>query len=425
MRRRRARFLSRWFLLVAAFLGFAPPAAAQDVMGIAAVVNDRAISVFDLEMRIDVAIYNANLARTGEIRRRVAGAVLRNLIDETLRLEEARNKGVRVTERDMEEAVARIEAGNGVPSGRLEAFLAERGIAYDAVLDQLRSQIAWGKYVSLRLRPTIAVSEEEIDEELERLEAMRGTPEYLVSEISLYDDPAATPEEVRATADSIVAQLRRGADFAAVAAQFGQGALAREGGNLGWIQEGRGRPEIDRALADLEIGAVSDPIRSADGWHIVRLRDRRAVLSEPVAAVELFLSQVLLPAEPEDTPEDAARRLAMAEEIGASANGCDALRERGESIEDSLSGDLGWVNLRDLPAPFRGAVAELDIGNPSTPLVTDNGVHVLMVCERTEAEAEVDIRDTVYDRIARNRMAIVERRLLRDLRRGAFVDVRV
>lgn len=394
-------------------------------MGIAAVVNDRAISVFDLEMRVDVAIYNANLARTDEMRRRVAGAVLRNLIDEALRLEEARSKGIRVTERDMEEAVAQVEDGNGVPRGRLEAFLAERGIAYDAVLDQLRSQVAWGKYVNLRLRPAIGVSEEEIDEELERLEAMRGKPEFLVSEISLYDDPAAAPGEARATADSIVAQLRRGADFAAVAAQFGQGALAREGGDLGWIQEGRGRPGIERVLAGLEIGAVSDPIRSVDGWHIVHLRDRRAVLSDPVAPVEMLLSQVLLPTTPEDTPEDAARRLALAEEIGAGADGCDALRRLGADIEESLSGDLGRVNLRDLPNPFRDAVAELEVGRPTPPLVTDNGVHVVMVCERKTGDAETGVRDSVYDRIARNRLAIVERRLLRDLRRRAFVDVRV
>ena len=394
-------------------------------MGIAAVVNDRAISIFDLEMRVDVAIYNANLARTDEMRRRVAGAVLRNLIDEALRLGEARSKGIRVTEHDMEEAVAQVEDGNGVPRGRLEAFLAERGIAYDAVLDQLRSQVAWGKYVNLRLRPAIGVSEEEIDEELERLEAMRGKPEFLVSEISLYDDPAAAPGEARAAADSIVAQLRRGADFAAVAAQFGQGALAREGGDLGWIQEGRGRPEIERVLAGLEIGAVSDPIRSVDGWHIVHLRDRRAVLSDPVAPVEMFLSQVLLPTTPEDTPEDAARRLALAEEIGAGADGCDALRRLGADIEESLSGDLGWVNLRDLPNPFRDAVAELEVGRPAPPLVTDNGVHVVMVCERKTGDAETGVRDSVYDRIARSRLAIVERRLLRDLRRRAFVDVRV
>ena len=149
------------------------------------------------------------------------------------------------------------------------------------------------------------------------------------------------------------------------------------------------------------------------------------MLSDPVAPVEMFLSQVLLPTNPEDTPDDAARRLALAEEIGAGAEGCDALRRLGADIEESLSGDLGWVNLRDMPNPFRNAVAELEVGRPTPPLVTDNGVHVVMVCERRTGDAELGVRDSVYDRIARARLAIVERRLLRDLRRRAFVDVRV
>ena len=413
------------FLAAALFAFAAAPAWPQEVLRIAAVVNDRAISMFDLEMRVNVALYNANLAPTDEMRRRVAGPVLRNLIDEALQAEEARGKGIRVTERDLAEAVAHIEDGNGVPRGGLEAFLAERGIAAGAVTDQIRSQIAWGKYVSQRLRPTIAVSEEEIDEELVRLEAMRGRPEYLVSEIALYDDPATNPADLRATAGSIVAQLRGGADFAAVAAQFSQGSLARGGGDLGWIQEGRGRDEIERALASMEIGAVSDPIRAIDGWHIVHLRDKRAVLSTPVEAIELFLAQILLPAGEGETPGAAERRLALARHIADESSGCDALRARGAALENALSGDVGWVNLADLPGAFRESLRDIEVGAAAAPLVTANGVHVLMACDRRDRGDEIDVRDTIYDRIARRRLEIVERRLMRDLRRTAFVDLRV
>ncbi len=416
----------RRVLPVALALAFwALPAVSQEVIGIAAVVNDRAISVFDLQQRIDVAIYNANLARTDDIRRRVAGTVLRNLVDETLQVEEARDKGVRVTDRDIAEAIARIEDGNGVPRGELEAFLIERGIAVGTVVDQIRSQIAWGKYVNQRIRPTIGVSEEEIDEELARLENNRGRPEFLVSEIVLYDDPAASAAEQGETARSIVAQLRSGADFAAVAAQFSQGPLARNGGDLGWIQEGRSRSEIERVLVAMAVGEISDPIRSVDSWRIVQLRDKRAVMSEPAGAVELFLSQIMLPVGEDETPEAAAGRMALADDIHEQAEDCEALRTRGAELENSLSGDIGWVTLDDLPATFRDVLGKLKVEEASAPLVTDNGVHVLMVCERNERDAEAGIRDTIYERIATRRLAIAERRLLRDLRRRAFVDLRV
>ena len=399
------------------------PAWAQDVMGIAAVVNDRAISMFDLEARVDIAIYNANLARTDDMRRQAAGPVLRNLIDEALQAEEARSKGIRVTDRDMAEAVRRIEEGNGVPRGGLESFLAGRGIAVGAVLDQVRARVAWAKYIDLRIRPAVSVSEDEIDEEIARLEAARGRPEYLVSEIVLYDDPAAGPDELRAAAQGIVRQLRGGADFAAVAAQFGQGALAREGGDLGWVQEGQSRAEIDRALAAMAVGAISDPIRAAGAWHVLHLRDKRETMADPEDSTELFLSQILLPADG-GAPGGEADRLALARNIAADARGCDALRARGAELEDSLSGDIGWTMAGDLPAPFRDALDGLEPGAASAPVITENGVHVVMICERRDDNAGDGLRDRIYERIVTRRLAIVERRLLRDLRRAAFVDIR-
>lgn len=418
--------LLRRFIAVALLAWLAAPAAwPQDMLRIAAVVNDRAISVLDWQMRIEVAIYNANLARTDEMRQRVAGPVLRNLIDEALQIQEARSKGVRATDRDVADAVALIEDNNGIARGDLGAFLSDRGIALGAVVGQIRAQIAWSKYVNRRLRPTIGVSEEEIDVELARLEEDRGRPEFLVSEITLYDDPAAAPREVQAVAESIVAQLRGGADFAAVAAQFSQGALARNGGDLGWIQEGQSRREIDSALAAMEVGAISNPVRSVDGFHILHLRNKRAVMSEFAGAEELFLSQVLLPVPAADSPEAAEQRRAEARRIGSEVSGCDALREQGARSETSLSGDLGWVQTDDLPAAFRDALGDLEIGVPSVPLETANGVHVIMVCERNVAGDEADIRDAIYERIANRRLATIERRLLRDLRRHAFVDLRV
>lgn len=400
------------------------PAWAQDVMGIAAVVNDRAISMFDLEARIDIAIYNANLARTDDMRRQAAGPVLRNLIDEALQAEEARSKGIRVTDRDVAEAVRRIEEGNGVPRGGLEGFLAERGIAVGAVLEQIRARVAWAKYVNLRIRPAVSVSEDEIDEEIARLEGARGRPEYLVSEIVLYDDPAAGPDGLPAVAAGIVRQLRGGADFAAVAAQFGQGALAREGGDLGWVQEGQSRAEIDRALAAMAVGAVSDPVRAAGAWHILHLRDKRETMAAPEDSAELFLSQILFPAD-EESPGGEEDRLALARDAAAGARGCDALRARGAELEDSLSGDIGWTAPADLPAAFRGALDGLEVGAASAPVTTANGVHVVMICERRGGGDGGDgLRDRIYERIVARRLAIVERRLLRDLRRAAFVDIR-
>jgi peptidyl-prolyl cis-trans isomerase SurA len=397
-------------------------AGADDLMRIAAVVNDDVISVFDLESRVAMAIFSSNLPDTPEMHQRIAGPVLRNLIDEALQVQEANRQGIRVGDADIAAALAEIERNNGVEPGGLAGFLDRIGIATSALERQVRAQIAWGKFLNQRVRPTIDIGEEEIDEEIARLEASRGRPEYLVSEIDLYLDPQTTESDLLTTASQLVEQLRAGADFAAVAAQFSQGSMAREGGDLGWIPEGRSRPQIEQALREMSIGEVSAPIRSIEGVHILYLRDKRAAMERGVRDIEVYLTQILLPRNDGEPPPE---HLALAREIGATVSGCEAMRERAGELDSSLSGDIGWVKLADLPGAFRAAVAEIEVGRASAPITTDAGVHVLMACERKEPAPETDVRDVIYDRIAAQRLTILERRLLRDLRRNAFVDLRV
>ncbi len=423
--RRRATLIVMLMLWGASLGWIAGPSDAQDVMRIAAIVNDTVISVFDLETRINMALSSSNLQNSDEVRRRLAGPVLRNLIDEALQVQEAERQGVRVTEQDVARALAQIEDNNGLQAGGLPAYLAPLGIAVSTVESQVMAQIAWGKYINQRIRPTIDISEEEIDEEMARIEANRGRPEYLVSQISLYFDAQTSEADVLATAHSLVEQIRNGANFAAVAAQFSQGSMARNGGDLGWIHEGESRPQFDEVLATMEVDEVSEPVKLLDGVHILALRDKRTDANSDSSEIQIYLTQILLPSEPDEPAGAISDRLQTAQAVAEEVNGCDAFNQRGSEVEGSLSGDIGWVRLTDLPSEFRDTVASLEIGTPGDPISTATGVHVLMVCERRDPSTEIDMRDVIYEQIASRRLAILERQLLRDLRRAAFVDLRV
>ena len=397
---------------------------AQDLMRIVAIVNEDVISAFDLEARVAMAIYSSNLPDTPEMRARLVRVILRNLVDEILQVQEAERQGVRVRDTEIERAVEEIAVNIGAPPGGLAEHLARVGIPVSAVESQVRAQIIWGKFVNQRLRPTLNVSDDEINAELERLEASRGLPEYLLSEIDLYLDPSTTDAALVATANDLVAQLRSGADFGGVAAQFSQNALARAGGDMGWLREGQSRPAIETTLANMTVGEISDPIRTLDAVHIIYLRDKRRVLEEDNSKEEIYLSQILLPAETGEKEGAAASRLAQAAEISTSVAGCDALRERAATIESSLSGDIGWVRLGDLPQVLRSAVAELRVGEPSAPQTTDAGIHILMACERKDLDTETDLSNAIYEQIASRRLSTMERRMIRNLRQVAFVELR-
>ena len=259
-------------------------ASGQEAVRIAAVVNSEAISIPDLVRRIDVAIVSSRLQVSDELRRQLAPQVLRSLIDERLKVQEAERLGVTVSEDDIATAQRTVEQRNGIPAGGFEDFLRRQGLDAAAVADQLRAEILWTKLVRGRLGASVSVGEGEIDEAIARLEANRGRPEYRVAEIFLAVESGEREEEVRAAAASLYRQLSGGANFAQIARQFSQSATAAVGGDIGWVVEGQLPTEIESVLEGMEPGSIAPPVRAFDGYYIVSLIDRRAVLADVPAA---------------------------------------------------------------------------------------------------------------------------------------------
>ena len=259
-------------------------ASAQETVGIAAVVNNEAISIPDLVARIDIAIVASRLRASKDLRRQLAPQVLRSLIDERLKVQEAERLGVTVREAEMANARRGVEQRNGIAAGGLDDFLRSQGLDVATVTDQLRAEILWSKLVRGRLGVAVSVGEGEVDEALARLEANRGRPEYRVAEIFLAVESSEQEGEVRTAATSLYEQLAAGANFAQIASQFSQSATAAVGGDIGWVLEGELPSEIEAVLVQLEPGSIAPPVRAFDGYTIVSLIDRRTVLSDAPAA---------------------------------------------------------------------------------------------------------------------------------------------
>ncbi len=284
MRRPIVRAALLMLALLPLALGPADGARGQEVVRIAAVVNNEAISVPDLVARIDVAIASSRLRADDELRRQLAPQVLRAMIDERLKRQEAERREVTVGEEEMAGALRTLEQRNGIPEGGFEDFLRDQGLDVSSVREQIRAEILWAKLVRRRLGASAAVGEGEIDEAIARLEANRGRPEYRAAEIFLAVDSGEGEEEVRAAAAGLYEQLAAGASFTQIARQFSQSATAAVGGDIGWVVGGQLPSEIDDVLARIEPGDIAPPVRSFDGYYIISLIDRRTVLSSASSA---------------------------------------------------------------------------------------------------------------------------------------------
>ena len=397
----------------------------RDVQSIAAVVNHEVISVYDVLERMKLVILSTDLKDTPETRQRLLPLVLRSLIDEHLQVQEADRLNLKVSDEEIGRAMTSIEKENHIKTGDLDAFLAKAGVDRQTVVDQVRAGLAWGKVIRRQIRPTIDIGEDEVTDALGRLEAAKDKPQDLLAEIFLTVDTPTKDAEVRDTAQRLVNEIAAGASFPALARQFSQSASALNGGDIGWAVEDQLEPEIEAVVKKMKPPSVSMPIRTPGGYYIMALRERRIVSQEMAASESVHLRQIYFPLPKDATKQDVESETRTAQSVVKKARNCDELAKLTPETESHLSGDLGWVALKDLPADLRNVVEGLDVNKPSKAIPKDDGLAVLMVCERKDPESLIPTRQEIAQVLMRQRLELQADRYMRELRSNATVDNRL
>jgi peptidyl-prolyl cis-trans isomerase SurA len=418
---RRCRLLLVLVLPLAA--GALPAAGQQTNQRIVAVVNDESITAYDVAQRVKLVI-GPNQQPSPDQMRRLTTQVLRTMIDERLQLQEARRLGISADPDELAAAIAGIERQNNIPAGHLKEALEAQGLSYASFEQQARAAITWPKVVRRRAARLVMVNEDEIDEALERIRENADKPSHLVSQIFLSVDSPQDEAEVRANVERLYAQLGAGAPFTTLARQFSQDSSASSGGDIGWVQPGQLPPEIDQVLEKMPVGAVSQPIRAADGYYIVALRERREPRITSPGDLKVSLDQVFLPIAADAGAEERTGQMELAKTISETVNGCDDMDKLAKEMESPQSGSMGTLRTGDLAPDMRKVVAGLEVGQPSQPFLVDGGVRILMVCERESPVANLPSRQEVQRLLSEQKMELQSRRFLRDLRQSAFVDIR-
>lgn len=395
------------------------PGLAQNTLRAAAVVNDEVISMLDLAMRTRLAILASGLENTPEVRNRLRNQVLRSLIDERLQQQEAKRLDISVEDSQLDEAVARLADQNKLTPEQFLAVLEKNEILPNALLDQIRSGIVWRSLIQRRLQPSIEISDEEVEEVVARILSSQGHMQYRVSEIMLGVDNMIQDEEVRRAAERLAEQLRQGANFAALARQFSQSATASVGGDLGWIEEGQLPDELGAALARMRSGQLEGPISTFGGYYILLLREQRRISAGDAT---ISLKQIMLAVPPDASPEDLQQAGTRANELRANIDGCEGFDDLASQYGSPGSGDLGMLRLSEMPNELRQIVVPLAIGQPSAPIRVPTGVSILVVCSR---EFDGIDRERIRQSLVNQRLDMLARRYLRDLRRSASVEVRM
>lgn len=399
--------------------------AGDRVERIAAVVNDDVVSVYDINNRIELLMATSGMPDTAEMRARLRPQVMRTLIDEHLELQEAKRINVLATDTDIQNAIGRIESANHMPAGSLVPALTREGISVDALNQQIKAGISWQKVVERQLRPSLGVGDDEIDEVLDRIKAEKGTTEFLLAEIYLAVDSPDQDAEIHNRMLDMIEQMHKGTAFSAMAQQFSQAASASQGGDIGWVERGQLDPEVQKAIEDLDTNHATLPIRTPTGYYVYLLRDKRTLAAADPEDATVTLAQLVLPVDAGATADDIKAQKDLADTVRQDVNGCDDLKRAAGELHVEYADPTPDLKIRDLNPTIRPAVLNLKVGQASEPLQSDTGITLVMVCDRQEPPVQMPSREQISENLTRQRLDLIARRYLSDLRRQAFIDVRV
>jgi len=413
--------IARALIVGLILLSTAPPAAtAQSSLGIAARVNDEAVTDYDLRARTDLIILSSQLPNTQEVRERIAPQVLRALIDDRLRLQESRRQKIVVSEAEIEGAVRQIEERNQMKRNDMYALLDRYNIDRGTFRLQIEADLSWRKLITNQVRASVTISDDAVEDTIRRIEANKGKPEHLVSEIFISMQAGKSVAETRQLVERLRQQITQGANFAELARSFSQSASAATGGNLGWVREDQLDPVLIEAITTMKPGELSQPIQGIDGFYILTLRNRRISQGLAGGDASLTLQQVFIPL----AGGAVAEKTATAETIANQSKSCEDMEAAGKRVGSPQSGRLNNVKLSSLPPAIREAVISLQVAEASRPVRIGEGIMVLMVCERSNDEGDAEMRNRVRGMLIQERGELIARRQLRELYRAAFLDVR-
>lgn len=429
MNSRISNLLASILMAIAGATAAAP--AIQTIDQIAAVVNDEVITRQELERRyqeITQQMRGQNIQLPP--RKLLEQQLMERMITELALLQFAKNSGIRVDPVQVERAVQRIAEQNKLTVDQLRTALEQDGVNFDRFRENIRNEILLARTRERQVDNRLTVSDAEIEGYLQTQSAQGKDEEFNLSHILVTVPENASPEQIqarKARAEDILNQLNKGGDFAQLSASYSDAPNALQGGGLGWKASGQIPALYVESLRNLKPGETAPLLKSANGFHIVKLNEKRGKDTTTVITQTRVRHILIKPSELTSESDAKTRLLQIRERLEQGGAKFEELaRQYSEDLgSGAKGGELNWVNPGDLVPEFQKAMDVLKPGELSQPVQSPFGWHLIQVLERrqqdvTEERQRLQARQNIRDR--KSEEAFQE--WVRQVRDQAYVELR-
>jgi peptidyl-prolyl cis-trans isomerase SurA len=408
-----------------------PPKQGVPIDRIEVVVNDDVITRRELDKRVVSVTKMLQRQKTALPDKSVLERqVLERMIIELLQAQFARESGVRTDDAQLDKTILRIAQQNKFPSvAAFRAKLEQDGTDFKEFREEIRNEMIAVRLREREVDSKLVISENDVDNYLSNQERQLGKGEELqLAHILVVVPEQASADKIktyRNRAEQALAKLRGGAPFAQVAAGFSDAQDALKGGEIGWRPADRLPPLFAEPLQKMKPGEVSEVLRSPNGFHIVKLLDRRSK-DTPVVITQTHARHILIKTSELVSENEAKLRLQeIKRRIDKGADFAEEAKLHSEDGSASQGGDLGWLSPGETVPEFENAMDALKVGQVSGLVQSGFGWHLIQVQQRRNTDVSVEQkRQRARNAIRAFKSDEAFQDWLRQLRDRAFVEYR-
>jgi peptidyl-prolyl cis-trans isomerase SurA len=407
------------------------PSRVVNVDRVIAIVNDEAVTQYELDDARRVVQQQLKQQKVQPPAADVLDKqVLERLITQRALLQQAKEDGVKIDDGQVERAIQRIATENKLSADDFRKVLAQENIPYAKYRDDIRNEMIVQRLREREIDSKVQVSDAEVDQYLATLKAQNaGETEYRIAHILVMVPEQASADQIenrRQHAEEALRSIKSGADFAQVAAAFSDATDALQGGSLGWRSGARLPTIFADTVREQKVGTVSGVLRSAAGFHIVKLLEKRN-LDDATLVDQTHARHILVRVNELTSEAEAKSKIErIKDRLDSGANFADLAKLNSEDASAAKGGDLGWLSAGDTVAEFDEAMKKLEINQVSPPVRTSFGWHLIQVLERRKQDVTIDrARSEAQTAIRQRKADEAFQDWVRQVRDKAFVEIRL
>jgi len=402
------------FLIFFLIANFNENLKSQDIQAIAVIVNDEVISRYDVNQRVRLILVTSGIPATEENVKRIEEQAIKALIDEKIQIQEAIKLEVPDSPDEINLMLDNIARSNQTTAEGILESINSQGVNSETLLSQIKSQLLWNKIVRGRFGSYINISDEEVNIIYDRTIQNINNSQYDISEIFIGFEDESEEKEAKELTERLTEQLKNEIAFEPVAQQFSQAPSSGQGGFIGWVSEGQLDPDIISNIKNLEIGSVSNPIKTVNGYYIIKLNGKSEEGGKNHMKNQYDLISVSFDIEDK----------VMAKDFSDNFISCKRLDSLLENYNQKEVNVIGKRLLQELPKELHKELLEKNAGNALSPRFSNENIDIILICDRKDDIGIQVNRDVIEDNIYSQKMGMMSRRHLRDLRRDAVIEYR-